>query len=438
MLFELAAEVVDVAADGHRAGVTEHAEAVALDPVADLEQQVDLLERAEAGLLLAQQLGNPACALAARRALAARLVHVELGGPKREAHHAGAVVDDDHGAGAGHRAGGDDGLKGETRVNLVRHQNRHRGAARHERLERAAGGESPTLALDQIAVRRGQRHLVVAGVVDVAGQREHLGARRLLGADAGVGSAAHADDDRHRGDGLHVVEQRRLLEGARHGRERRLRRRLAAVAVERGQQRRLLTADVRASTTVHVDVGDVIGARQRRADVALLARLGDRALEDRGLLGVLTTDVDVRAGTADHPEVDDDPLDQHVRVAQDDLAVLERARLGLVAIDHEVAVDTLRQERRLATGGEASATTAAQVRRDHLVDELLARHAKRLAQRVVAAVLLILGNLATAAGERQQQRVCIGLGEGWCLRHGSHSVGRCCAGARGAARHPRS
>ena len=53
--------------------------------------------------IFSQDLHHPARAFAARRALAARLVHVELRDAKTELHHAAAIVDHDHRAGAEER-----------------------------------------------------------------------------------------------------------------------------------------------------------------------------------------------------------------------------------------------------------------------------------------------------------------------------------------------
>src|SRR5829696_5464603 len=81
VLLELVAEAVDVARNRHRGRVAEGAEALAEDAVADVEQQVELPLPRAALLDLVQQLHHPAGSLAARRALAAGLVHVELRDP---------------------------------------------------------------------------------------------------------------------------------------------------------------------------------------------------------------------------------------------------------------------------------------------------------------------------------------------------------------------
>src|SRR5579862_4281458 len=81
---ELVAELRDAARDGHRGRVAEHAEALADDPVADVEQELEVALARGAALDGPQQLHEPARADAARRALAARLVHVELRDAQRE------------------------------------------------------------------------------------------------------------------------------------------------------------------------------------------------------------------------------------------------------------------------------------------------------------------------------------------------------------------
>src|SRR5207247_10131735 len=73
---ELGPELGHVARDRHRRRVPERAEAMAEDPVADVEEQVELGLLGAPGLDLLQDLHHPAGPLAARRALAARLVHV--------------------------------------------------------------------------------------------------------------------------------------------------------------------------------------------------------------------------------------------------------------------------------------------------------------------------------------------------------------------------
>src|SRR5262245_14143309 len=90
---ELGAELAQVALHGIDREVAERAEGTTEDAVADVVEQVEVGVLAAALLDLLEQLHEPARPLAARRALAARLVHVELLRAQRELHHAAALVD---------------------------------------------------------------------------------------------------------------------------------------------------------------------------------------------------------------------------------------------------------------------------------------------------------------------------------------------------------
>ena len=77
----------------------------------------------------------------------------------------------------------------------------------------------------------------------------------------------------------------------------------------------------------------------------------------------LAADVDEREVAADRVRRDDDALDELVRVALDEHAVLERRRFAFVAVHHEVArEDALREERPLLAAREVRAAAAAQTR----------------------------------------------------------------------------
>ena len=98
-----------------------------------------------------------------------------------------------------------------------------------------------------------------------------------LGADLGVLRAAHPQDERDVHQRLDVVDQRRALVEALDGRERRLQARVAALALERVEQRGLLAADVGAGAAVHDEVERVVGAEDVLAEVAGRARPRRRA-----------------------------------------------------------------------------------------------------------------------------------------------------------------
>ncbi len=93
----------------------------------------------------------------------------------------------------------------------------------------------------------------------------------------------------------------------------------------------------------------------------------DLAREDLQHRGILVAHVDVAALRLDRPGGDQHPLQEQVRRALEVVAVLERARLALVAVDREVArTRVASDEPPLRPGGEARAAQAPQARRLHL------------------------------------------------------------------------
>ena len=135
------------------------------------------------------------------------------------------------------------------------------GAAEQDRpdgpVARHAAGE-----LDEVAQGRPELDLVGAGARDVAGQAEELRPGRAVGADPGERLAAVEHDARDVGQRLDVVDDRRLAEQPDLDRERRLVARLAALALDRLEERRLLAADVGAGAAPELDVE--VEARARR------------------------------------------------------------------------------------------------------------------------------------------------------------------------------
>ncbi len=203
-------------------------------------------------------------------------------------------------------------------------------------------------------------------------------------------SAPLIDDVRGVHQRLDVVDQRRAAVEALDGRERRLQARVAALALERVEQRRLLAADVGAGAAVDDDADVDAGAEDVVAEVAGGVGLGDGGVEAVGDLGVLAADVDERTGRPGRHRADRDALDQAVRVLEHQLAVLERAGLGLVGVAAEVLVHvSVWQEARLLAHREAGAAAAAQARVLELGDEvagldLLERAPQRPCSRRVA------------------------------------------------------
>ena len=311
---------------------------------------------------------------AAGDALAARLVAEELGDAQHRVDEIRRLVVDEHDAGAERHAGLARRLERELEVELVRPQERAGGAAEQHRLrrprprevEQLAAAACPAAARTRPAARRGRR--------------------RRTGACPRV---AVADEDlRHVEQRLDVVHDGRLAEQPDLDRERRLVPRLAAVALDRLEERRLLAADVRAGADAQLDVEREAGAENVVAEQARGARLGERVLEPRVRERVLRAHVDEAALAAGRVGRDRHRLDERERVALHQHPVLERPRLRLVGVaDEVVRLRGLARDRLpLGAGRERGAAAAEQVRLRHRVEDAVAAELERAVERGVAAV----------------------------------------------------
>src|SRR6185312_2730322 len=105
VMLELGAEVLDEAFDRQRGGIAERADRAPLDVVGDVRKKIEILGAAVAVLDPVDHPPEPPGAFAARRALAARFLEVEVRQPQEALHHAARVVQHDDRSGAQHRAG---------------------------------------------------------------------------------------------------------------------------------------------------------------------------------------------------------------------------------------------------------------------------------------------------------------------------------------------
>ena len=194
------------------------------------------------------------------------------------------------------------------------------------------------------------------------------------------------DDARDARDRLDVVDHGGAGVETGDGRERRAQPGLAAAALERVEQSRLLAADVGARAGVDGDVEVVPGVEDVLADEAGGVRLLDGLLHAADDVQDLAAHVDERVPGLDRERTDDDAFDQQVRVGQHERDVLAGAGLGLVGVHHEVAglLPERRQEAPLHARREARAAAAAQAGVLDLVDDLGRAHGDGLRQRVVS------------------------------------------------------
>ena len=153
---------------------------------------------------------------------------------------------------------------------MLGQEHRRRRAAGEPALDLAALGRPARQLADEVAAGDAQLDLVVAGPLDVARDRDDLRAGGLLGAERLEPVGALLDDQRDVAERLDVVDQRRPLVEALVRGERGLQARVAALALERVEQRRLLAADVGALAAVHPQLEREVRAEDALADVALL------------------------------------------------------------------------------------------------------------------------------------------------------------------------
>ena len=359
---ELVAEVADVAE--HRVGrrLAEAAEGGVLDGLAEFDERLDVaflaLAVADAGDDLEHALG----ADAAGRALAAALLLGELQEEAGHVDHAAVLVHDDEAARAHDGAQFDDRLVVHRHVEVLAGDGAAGRTAQLSRLVRLAAGDAAGDVVDDVAQRDAHVDFDEADVVDLAGEGEDLGARALLGAGGAEPVGAEADDAGDAGQGLDVVEHRRLLPQALLSRERRPRARLAALALDGGHERGLFAADEGAGTLGDLDVEVEAAVEDVLAQQAVFVAGRDGQVEALQSQRILGAAVDVAFVGADGAGPDHHAFEHGVRVALDDGPVHERAGVALVGVAEDVLLVALGLggELPLEAGGEAGAAAAAQ------------------------------------------------------------------------------
>src|SRR5581483_2314300 len=133
-------------------------------------------------------------------------------------------------------------------------------------------------------------------------------------------------DLRYVDERLDVVHRGRFPEEPDLDRERRLVARLAALSLDRLEERRLLAAYVRPGADAQLDL-EAVEVRRRGVDRVLNARVGER---------VLRADVDEALRRAGREPRDRNRLDERERILLHDDPVLERAGLRLVGVADDV------------------------------------------------------------------------------------------------------
>ena len=329
--------------------------------------------------------------------MAAALVRVEPATVVEHLDDVGLVIDDDHRRRAQAQAADFAGaVEVQRRVEFLLGEEAHAHAAGDDRFRLAAFPDAARVFVDQRASGDAHRQFVTARLVDVAADAIQLRPVAAGVARIGrVGRHAHRlepldapiQDVRHAGERLDVVHDRRLAEQPLDGRKRRLDPRPRALAFEAFDQPGLLAADVRSRPAVQIHVEVFAAAENVLAEQIRLVAILDRLLECSITATELVPQIDVGRAALDRVAGDGDPLNDLMRIALHDDAVVERPRLGLIGVDREInRRRVLRQERPLHAGRKPRPASASQPRCLDGLRDLCRSHLQRLFERSVAAI----------------------------------------------------
>ena len=286
--------------------------------------------------------------------------------------------------------------------NLAGAEDFGRAAAGDDGLEGASGFESTAHIIDQLAESHGAAgEFVEAWANDIAAYAH--GARAAIAGSAhfGIFLGTHGENVLHMADRLHIVHDGRLHVEAEHGWEiRRLDAGVGAFALEGFQKAGFLTADVGAGTLVDIDVEVEAGAEDVFSKKTFGAGFLDGVPNDLGRFGKFAADVDVGEVNICGEGGNGEAFDELVRVLVEDVAVLEGAGLGFVAVDNDVVVFAVVvfDEAPFGSGGEAGSASAAQVGGFHHVNDLAGFQREGFFEGLVAAVGEVGVDIGRVAG----------------------------------------
>src|SRR6266545_7757434 len=386
-LLELVPELLDVAdirADG---AIVEGADGRSRAAPGDIQDGVEILL---APLALDDAVGDlvdPPGGFPARRALAARLVGVEARHHHQRVGDGHGLVHHDDTRRADHGTLALGAVHVHRDVDLVRRQDGRGRATGHHGLERAPAADAAAVLVDELPERDRHRRLHDAGLHHVTGDGVEPRAALRLGPERREPLRAPVEDMRQAREGLDVVHDGGLPEGALDGRKRRLDLGPALLAFEGGDQSRLLPADIGSRAPVQDDLEVEARALDVLAEEARAVRLLDGRGDDAPGLDVLAANIDEAQVRADGARGDQHALDQGMGVPLHEVAVLERAGLALVSVDDQVARRrrALGDEAPLDAGRKARAAQAAEVRLLDLLGDGIRLHALGLLPRLVPA-----------------------------------------------------
>lgn len=336
---QLGTEVADETLDGPGEGLAQGADCMALDLLGEFLEHVDLALAGLALLHALHHLGSPLASLAAGGALAATLVLVELGQTGDGADDVGGLVHDDNGGSPQTGLGVLEGVEIHDLVIADGLGDDGSGGATGDDGEEVVPAATHTTAVtvDQLTQRDGHLLLDRAGIVDVTGNTEQLCTRVALGAERGEPAGSTAHDGRADGDGLNIGDGAGAAEQTNGGGEGGLQARLAGLALDRLDERGLLTTDIGTHSAVDVNIEVVACAAGVLTDETSLVGFVDGPLEDGCFVVEFTTDVDVGGGGVHRTTDNEATLDQFVGILAHDLTVFACARFTFIGVDDQVS-----------------------------------------------------------------------------------------------------
>ena len=239
----------------------------------------------------------------------------------------------------------------------------------------------------------------VARVFHIAAEAHEARAGVVGRAEFGEGFRAHLDDVFHIAKRLHVVDDRRAhIQPERGGEVGRLDARVGALAFEAFDEAGFFAANVGARAAVHVDFEVVPAAENVFTEVAFGACFGEGGVENFCTFGEFAANINVSKIHVIRPTGNDHSLDELMRIFVNDLAILERARLGFVRIANQINRLGIRMahEAPFESAGKSRAAAPAQSGIQHTFAELRLRRGvargrdgQRLAQCGITALALV-------------------------------------------------
>ena len=388
MRFIFISEITQCGQDGVRSCLAQAAKGGILDLMAELFHLIEHFHGAVAVGDLGQHFQQTLGADTAGRTLAAGFVtdefHIEPG----NVDHTVVFIQNDHAAGTHHGAGRDQVLIRNGCIQFILCQTAAGRSAGLDSLELLAFGAAAADIVNDLTQSSAHGDLDQTRVVDLAAQREDLGALGLVGTDGGIPFGSLAYDHGNVGNGLYVIDRSRLAPYTGNGRERRLRGRHAAAALDRSDQSCFFTVDKSARAQTDLQVKVKAGIKDVPAQEAQFFRFRDGDPQSGDRDGILGADIDIAVVGTDRVGHDGHAFQDRVRVTFQNGTVHKCARVTFVRVADDILFVTRLVFLKLPfdAGGESRAAASAQTGGLDLINDILGAHGlENFMKRLIAA-----------------------------------------------------